>query len=43
MSSSVIDIRIGGEVIYSSYDATQKVGMMSYKSGWDVSGDGVMT
>ena len=37
------DIRIGCEVLYISYDVTQKLGVMSLKSGCDVSGEVVMT
>ena len=33
------DIRIGCEVLYSAYDVTQKLGVMSLKSGCDTSGD----
>ena len=31
------------DVICSAYDVTQKVGVMSFKSGCDISGEGVMT
>ena len=34
---------IGCDVIYSSYDVTHKVGVMSFKSGCDISGEVVMT
>ena len=37
------DIRIRCDVIYSAYDVTQKVGVMSFKSGCDISGEVVMT
>ena len=33
----------GYDVIYSAYDDTHIVGVMSYKSGCDISGDIVMT
>ena len=38
----MIDIKIECDVIYSSYDVTQKMGVMSYKSRLDVSVDGLM-
>ena len=34
---------IGCDVLYRVYDVTQKVGVMSFKSGCDISGDVVMT
>ena len=37
------DIRIGCEVLYSAYDVKQKLGVMSLKSGCDISGEVVMT
>ena len=37
------DTRIGCEVLYSAYDVTQKLGVMSLKSGCDISGEVVMT
>ena len=36
------DTRIGSEVLYSAYDVTQKLGVMSLKSGCDISGEDVM-
>ena len=36
------DIRIGCEVLYSAYDVTQKLCVMSLKSGCDISGEVVM-
>ena len=33
----------GCEVLYSAYDVTQKLGVMSLKSGCDISGEVVMT
>ena len=37
------DIRIGCDVLYSACDVTQKLGVMSFKSLWDISGEVVMT
>ena len=37
------DIRIGCVVLYSAYDVTQKLGVISLKSGCDISGEVVMT
>ena len=37
------DIRIRCGVIYNAYDVTQKVGVMSFKSGCDISGEVMMT
>ena len=34
---------MGCDVIYSAYDVTQKVGVMSFKSVCDISGEVVMT
>ena len=34
---------IGCDVLYRAYDVTQKVGVMSFKSGCDISGEVVMT
>ena len=34
---------IGYDVLYRAYDVTQKVGVMSFKSGCDISGELVMT
>ena len=36
-------LKIGCEVLYSAYDVTQKLGVMSLKSGCDISGEVVMT
>ena len=33
---------IGCDVLYRAYDVTQKVGVMSFKSGCDISGEVVM-
>ena len=35
-------MRILGQDIFSEYDLTQKVGVMSYNSGCDISGELVM-
>ena len=43
ISTVVDDIRIGCHDIYSEYDLTQNVGVMSYNSGCDISGEVVMT
>ena len=43
ISTVVDDIRIGCDVLYSAYDVTQKVGVMSFKSGCDNSGLLVVT
>ena len=37
------DIRIGSDVLYSACDVTQKLGVMAFKSGCDISGEVVMT
>ena len=37
------DKRIGFDVLYSACDVTQKLGVMSLKSGCDISGEVVMT
>ena len=37
-----VDIRTGCDVIYSAYDVTQKVGVMSFETGCDISGEVVM-
>ena len=37
------DKRIGFDVLYSACDVTQKLGVMSYKSGCDIRGEVVMT
>ena len=37
------DTRIGCEVLYSAYDVTQKLGVMSLKSECDISGEVLMT
>ena len=37
------DIRIGCDVLYSACDVTQKLGVMSFKSVCDISGEVVMT
>ena len=37
------DIKIGYDVIYSAYDVTHIVGMISYKSGCDILGEIMMT
>ena len=37
------DIRIGCDVLYSACDVTRKLGVMSFKSLWDISGEVVMT
>ena len=37
------DRRAGCDVIYSAYDVTQKVGVMSFETGCDISGAVVMT
>ena len=37
------DIRSSYDVIESAYDVTHIVGVMSYKSGYDISGEVVMT
>ena len=34
---------IGCDVLYRAYDVTQKVGVMSFKIGCDISGEVVMT
>ena len=34
---------IGCDVKYSAYDVTQKVGVMLYKSGFDISAEILMT
>ena len=34
---------IGYDVLYRAYDVTQKVRVMSFKSGCDISGEVVMT
>ena len=34
---------IGCDVVYRAYDVTQKVGVMSFKSECDISGEVVMT
>ena len=36
-------MRIGCQDIFSEYDLTQIVGVMSYNSGCDISGEAVMT
>ena len=36
-------LKNGRDVICSAYDVTQIVGLMSYKSGCDISGEVVMT
>ena len=36
-------MRILGQDIFSEYDLTQKVGVMLYNSGCDISGEVVMT
>ena len=35
-------MRCGYNVIYSAYDVTDIVGVMSYKTGCDINGEGVM-
>ena len=37
------DISSGYDVIYSAYDATDRVGVVSYKSACDISGDVLLT
>ena len=37
------DIRIGCNVLYGAYDVTQKLSVMSFKGGCDISGKVVMT
>ena len=37
------DIRIGYDVLYSACVVTQKLGVMSFKSGYDISGEVMMT
>ena len=37
------DIRIGCDVLYSACDVTQKLGVMSFKTGCDIRGEVVMT
>ena len=37
------DIRIGCDVLYSACDVTQKLGVMSFKSGCDIRGEVVLT
>ena len=37
------DIRTECDIIYSAYDVTQKVGVMSFETGCDISGEVVMT
>ena len=34
---------IGCDVLYRAYDVTEKVGVMSFKSGCDISGEVVLT
>ena len=43
ISTVLCDIRIGCDVLYSAYDVTQKLGVMAFKSGCDISGEVVMT
>ena len=37
------DIRIGCDDLYNAFDVTQKLGVMSFQSGCDISGEVVMT